>query len=50
MNRNGRPEDDIALRRRPVPPLPHPSWSASAHHPRRKAPLAPEEFWERLGL
>jgi hypothetical protein len=35
----------------PVPPLPHPSWrgddAAAARH---GALIAPQEFWQRLGL
>jgi len=36
---------------KPVPPLPHPSWLyGSGERASRAAPLAPAEFWRRLGL
>ncbi|MGN6356678.1 MAG: hypothetical protein ACTHLU_04265 [Novosphingobium sp.] len=34
----------------PVPPLPHPSWSAAASHRQASRRLSAGEFWDRLGL
>lgn len=37
------------IRRRPVPPLPHPSWGGE-WPPAEARLLAPVDFWRRLGI
>jgi hypothetical protein len=34
----------------PVPPLPHPSWSAATGRREKSRRLSAGEFWDRLGL
>lgn len=34
----------------PVPPLPHPSWSAASGRQEGARRLSVGEFWDRLGL
>lgn len=34
----------------PVPPLPHPSWSAASGRQAAARRLSAGEFWDRLGL
>lgn len=37
-------------RAQPVPPLPHPSWSAAPGRRQASPRLSASEFWDRLGL
>jgi len=51
MMRSSRRSDIQPGASRPVPPLPHPSWTYGTNQrPAAAGRLEPKEFWKRLGL
>ena len=51
MTRISHRSDIAPIASRPIPPLPHPSWTHGESYRTATADrLEPDEFWKRLGL